>query len=126
MFVQDQNAGKNDCVNIIKSLNLWFVCSQNADQKFKLVMVLEQDLNYLDNLNLIHNDKEFAKNKHKMALFAEFWSLEKRSGLNYYYGERYIFFSKKVTQGIVLWQRWPNYIIFILQDYFFGILILLL
>ena len=37
------------------------VCRQNADQKFKLVMVLEQEFEPDIILNLTHNDKEFAK-----------------------------------------------------------------
>ena len=48
------------------------VCRQNADQKFKLVMVLEQEFEPDIILNLTHNDKEFAKKiEHKMALFVE-------------------------------------------------------
>ena len=55
------------------------VCRQNADQKFKLVMVLEQEFEPDIILNLTHNDKEFAKKNWTQdgIVCWEFWYLKK-------------------------------------------------
>ena len=104
------------------------VCRQNADQKFKLVMVLEQEFELDIILNLTHNDKEFAKKiEHKMALFVENFDTLKKVWIKLlYYGDR--FFFQKVKSLRVLFCDKGDPIMFLpyssIYRQFFRILIL--
>ena len=73
------------------------VCRQNADQKFKLVMVLEQEFEPdIPNLKFDTQWQRICKkNEHKMALFVENFDTLKKVWIKLlYYGEMGFFFKK--------------------------------
>ena len=91
------------------------VCRQNADQKFKLVMVLEQEFEPdIPNLKFDTQWQRICKkNEHKMALFVENFDTLKKVWIKLlYYGEM-VFFQKVKSLRVLFCDKGDPIMLFI-------------